>query len=157
MSDTLSPSPLDQAKHQLVNQYPGGATTLAPLIGIKNPAVLSNKVNPRSESHHLTVDESVSLQAITQNYNLLKTTAATLGHVAIKLPSANLAAASDIELLDCWAKWQEDCGQTAATLRKALESGDIDQTELAEIRREVFEDIAREIELLQRLEAIAGE
>jgi hypothetical protein len=145
---------VDQAKYDLVNQHKGGAVALAPLLG-RSAAVLSNKVNPHVDTHHLTLDEAITLQAITQNYELLKATASMLNHVAVELPSDDLANTSDLELLDCWAAWQEDCGQTAALIRKALEDGNISQEELSGIRREMFEDIGRELEFLQRLEALA--
>jgi len=147
---------IDQAKHQLVNSYKGGAVALASLIGMKSPAVLSNKVNANVDTHHLTLDESVLLQAITRDFRLLKAIAAELGHVAIELPTDDLQNTNDLELLDCWASWQQDCGETASAIRAALSDGNITQSELADIRREMYEDISRELELLQRLEALAN-
>lgn len=149
-------SAVDQAKYDLVHSYKGGAVALAPLLGEnRSAAVLSNKVNPNSTDHHLTLDEAIALQLITQNYGLLKASATMLNHVVIELPTTDLANTSDLELLDCWASWQADCGETATVIREALSDGKIDRQELLDIKREMYEDIARELELLQRLEALA--
>jgi len=147
-------STINDAKYQLVHNYPGGAVALAPLVD-RTPSVLSNKVNPNVDTHHLTVDEAVTLQAITHNFDLLKAVATILNHVVIELPSVNLAESSDIEILDTWAKWKEDIGQTATAIRHALEDGNITKDELASIKMEIFEDFAREMELFARLEAMA--
>lgn len=147
-------SDIEQAKYELVNNHKGGAVALAPLIG-RTPAVLSNKVNPHVDSHHLSHDEAILLQAITHNYDLLKASATMLNHAVIELPSSNLSDTSDLELLDCWAAWQADCGETATAIREAIADGQITVKELAQIKREMYEDIARELELLTRLEALS--
>lgn len=76
---------LDAAYHT-VHDYPGGATALAPRIGIKSHAVLNSKVNPNTETHHLTLLETSKLIGITGDYRILQSLCAENGKVAIDLP-----------------------------------------------------------------------
>lgn len=147
-------TPLEQAKYKLVNDYPGGAVALAPLVRM-NRGTLSNKVNPDVETHHLTVDEAVSIQAFCKQYHVLYAEAAALGHVCIPLPQAD-ADLSDAALLDIWAEQQAEDGETAAAIRAALKDGDITKAEYQEIHKEVFEDFQAKLALLQRLGQLAG-
>ena len=150
-------SDIDLAKQKTVKSFKGGATALAPLLNIHHASVLSNKVNPHNETHHLTVNESVTLQAITQNFSILHACANVLGFVCVPIPTEELQDTSDMELLTVWAEWQAEAGETAQEIRNALKDKKITQAELKKIKKEVFEDIAREMEMLQRLEAVAEE
>lgn len=76
---------LDAAYHT-VHDYPSGATALAPRIGIKSHAVLNSKVNPNTETHHLTLLETSKLIGITGDYRILQSLCAENGKVAIDLP-----------------------------------------------------------------------
>lgn len=148
-------SEVDQAKHKLVHGEKGGAAKLAPLVGM-NAGTLCNKVNPTLETHHLTVDEALTIQAVRKDYCLLQAEAAALGHVAVELqPLA--ATATDEELLALWASCSIEEGETAAEIRAALKDGKVDPREYQLIRKEIFEDIAAKLALLQRLAALAGE
>lgn len=86
---------LDAAYHT-VHDYPGGATALAPRIGIKSHAVLNSKVNPNTETHHLTLLETSKLIGITGDYRILQSLCAENGKVAIDLP--DIPECKDIEL-----------------------------------------------------------
>lgn len=145
-------SNLDAAKYAVVHDYPGGAVALAPLAGM-NPGTLGNKVNPTIDTHHLTLSESVTLQALTKDYRILHAEAAMLGHVCIPLPKAGNA--SDIELLNAYAAWTSDIGETAAAISEALE-GEIDDKALAKIHREMHEDFGKALELFARFKQIGG-
>ncbi len=149
-------SNVDQAKHDLVHNYKGGAAALAPMIKCK-PNSLSNKVNPKMPEADLKVNEALALMAITQNADLLKALAAELGYVALPLPPLDLRNTSDMELLTCWSEWQAEYGQTAAAINEALADGDISRQELEKIKKEMHEDIACQMELLRRLEALTIE
>jgi len=145
-------SSLDRAMHDLVHSFPGGARKLAPLARM-NPGTLSNKVNPSCEGHHLTVDEAVALQHAAGDFRILEAEAAALGHVAVRL--GDFRRTSDVELLDKYAELTAEHGETAGAIRRALRDRRITPDELAEIRREIFEDARVAFEFLSRLEAIA--
>lgn len=145
-------SDLDEAKHHLVHEHPGGAKALGPLVGI-NPGTLSNKVNPSMEHHHLTVDEAVRIQAVRRRYDVLHAEARALGHVCVQIN--DYSGISDEALLDAYAAYHADVGQTAQAVREALASGEgITQAAVEKIRRELYEDAAAGFEFLARLEAL---
>lgn len=154
MTHTKAISDIDQAMHDLVHTYPGGAPALAPLVRM-NPGTLSNKVNPLMESHHLTVDEAVQIQLIRRDFCLFYAEGRLFNHACVPMPDLHNVA--DMELLSAWADWHADIGETGAMIKRVLEGGRITKCQLAEIKREMFEDFQRELELLQRLEAMADD
>ena len=144
-------SPLDEAKYNVVHDYSGGAVKLGPLVNIK-PAVLSNKVNPTLETHHLMVDEAIAIQAVTRDYRILYAEAAALNHTCI--PLTDFTGISDIELLTAYAKVHAELGETAQAISAAFEDGRITGKEFMRITKEQDEDIRAMFELRARLEAL---
>lgn len=145
---------LDQAKHDVVHQFPGGARRLAQLAG-KSYGVLCNKVNPLVETHHLTVDEAVSIQFIAGDCRIHEAEGVLLGRVS--LPVGTFPDCSDVELLDSWAGWQAELGETAGEIRRALGRREISRAQVRKVRREMYEDFRAALALLQRLEALADD
>jgi len=144
-------SDLDKAKYAVVHDFkPRGALSLAPLVRM-NPGTLSNKVNPSIDTHHLTVDEAVSIQAISGDCRILRAEAAALGHVCWKLPEVIFG--SDVELLNAYADWTREIGETAASIQKLLE-GRITRDKLAEVHREMDEDFRAALMLFARFERL---
>lgn len=141
---------LDVAGHALVHNN-GGAAKLAPLVGIQ-PGTLCNKANPQQE-HDFTVRELVRLTAVTDDYCLLDAIETILGRVGVSV--GDYRESSDAALLECWANWQSELGQSASTIRDALADGKITREEVEAIRRELFKDFAAALALLQRVEGIA--
>ncbi|OTG81523.1 phage regulatory CII family protein [Acinetobacter sp. ANC 4648] len=76
---------LDAAYHT-VHDFRGGANSLAPRMGIKSPAVLNSKVNPNTDTHHLTLLEASKMMGITGDFRILQELNAEHGKVAIDLP-----------------------------------------------------------------------
>lgn len=74
------------AVYNTVRDFPGGANALAPRMGIKSPAVLNSKVNPNTDTHHITLAETSKMIAITNDYRVLHSLNAEHGKVAIDLP-----------------------------------------------------------------------
>ena len=136
-----------------------GAVALAPLVGQLlgkpvNPTVLSSKVDPQNNTHHLTVDESLAIMQVTKDHSILLSLAHAVGYVCIPVVDT-LANTSDMELLNAWANWQRDIAETVTVMQAALVDGDIEQHEVARIKVEVYQDFAKGLELLQRFEALA--
>lgn len=145
-------SDLDEAKWTVVHSHAGGAKALGPLVGI-NPGTLCNKVNPSMETHHLTVDEAVRIQAVRRCYDLLHAEARALGHVCVRL--GNHEGMSDAALLDVYAAYHADVGETAQAIRDALASGcGVSREAVARVERELFEDARAGFEFLARLKAL---
>jgi hypothetical protein len=147
-------SDIDQAKYDLVHDYPGGAVALAPVVRM-NAGTLSNKVHPMMEGHHLTVDEAVQIQLVRQVFTLFHAEARAFNHIAIPMPSIKPSA--DMDILDAWAAWHKDTGETASMIKQIISGKRISKHDLAELKREIFEDAQRELELFQILEAMADD
>ena len=149
--------PLASAIYETVHGYRApdgkarGAVALAPRCGM-NPGTLSNKTNP-DQGHVLGLAESIPLQLVADDYRILYAYAAALQHVAYRLPPHR--DASDVELLDAYAKVQERCGLKARAIRDALCDGNVTRTELEEIRAAFDDEVRAGLELLSRLEALA--
>ncbi len=151
MTHTPAISDIDQAKYKLVHDHPGGAAALAPLVRM-NAGTLCNKVNPMMDTHHLTVDEAIQIQMIRRDYSLFYAEGRLFDHVTVACPEFDNVA--DIDLLNAWAAWHADIGQTAGLLQTVLEGAEITRSHLDALKREMFEDFQRALELLQRVEAL---
>lgn len=77
---------ISDAAYHTVHDYPGGSNALAPRLCIKSPAVLNSKVNPNTETHHLTLIEASKLMELTNDFRILQSLNAQHGKVAINLP-----------------------------------------------------------------------
>ncbi|MEW6647170.1 MAG: phage regulatory CII family protein [Pseudomonadota bacterium] len=149
-------TPIQEAAYRMVHEFregkpSSGASALAPLVG-KTPRSLDNEVNPDATGAKLGVEDAVTLMHASQDFRLLEAMAAALGFAVVKI--GDFSGLSDVQLLDAYAQWNTEVGQTHDTIRRALESGDVDDAELAEVRREMFEDFQAELGVLARLEAL---
>lgn len=129
-----------------------GAVALAPRCGM-NPGTLSNKANPEMTGHILGLEESIPLQLVADDFRILHAFAASLQHVAYRLPSATQIG--DVELLDAYAKVNERCGLKARAIREALRDGVVTRKEIQDIQAMFDDEVRAGLELLARLEALA--
>lgn len=144
-------SNIDRAAYDTVHDFPGGAAALAERANLRNGKTLSNMVKPENAGHKLGLKQSIPIQIAANDYRILHAYNAALNHVAIRLP--DVASCSDIELLDAYAAWTSDIGETAEAIRAALAGGVTDKA-LAAIHREMHEDFARALELFARFKTI---
>lgn len=144
---------LDSAMHAVVHDYgKRGATDLGPLVGIP-PSTLSNKVNPNVESTSLFVSEAIRVQTVAKDFRILHAEAALLNHIAI--PVMAFDGVADMELLEAYAAWTAEIGETAQAIVEALNHQYITQSDLCLIRQEIHQDARRAFALLARLESLA--
>jgi len=76
---------LADAAYNTVHDYPGGASSLAPRLGMSSH-MLSNKVNQNNQTHHLRLDEANTLMSFTNDYRMLHAQAEMHSKVCIQLP-----------------------------------------------------------------------
>lgn len=145
---------LDQAIYRVVHEHPGGAPKLAPLVGM-NAGTLSNKADPAMDTHQLTVRQAVAIQHATHRLEVLKAEAALLECVVV--PLGDYRRLTDLELLEAYAEWHREIGETAAAVRDAVARRRISRDAVRRIRREVYEDAAHGFAFLARLEALIDE
>lgn len=139
----------------MVNDYEGGAGSLAPRLGIKSPRVLNNKVNHKCESHHLTLKEAVAGTDLTGNLCILDAWEERAGRIAIPLPQ--LDNVPDAALLETYTNFIKEGGEFAAAFHDALTDGKITQKEIDRMRKEMHESFRAGEELLARAEQLVDD
>lgn len=149
---------LDTAIYDTVHGYRDaasrtrGAVALAPKLGMP-PGTLSNKADPTNTGAKLGLVESVTLQLVANDFQILHAYNAVLGHCAWRLPVDS--SAGDVELLDAYAAMHEQCGRMAVAIREALADRRVTTDEVARIRQHFEAEVRAGLELLARLQAIA--
>lgn len=125
---------VDDAAYAVVHDYPGGADSLAPRMGKnKSPVVLRSKVNPRSDSHHLTLREAVAITVLTDDDRILQAFAQECGRMVLPLPSADDTQASDMAVLELVVSVMAGQGDLGGTIHRALADGRLTRIEFAQI------------------------
>lgn len=143
---------ISDACYLTVHDYPGGAASLGPRIGISSQ-VLINKVNPHQEHHKLSLSESVKLQAITGDLRILDAMASSLGCVCI--PTGNLPAVGDMELLDSFMSVVRELGELSAEFQRDWADGRITPKEHDRIKQEAYEVQQSLAALMHRIDVLA--
>ncbi|WP_180043695.1 MULTISPECIES: phage regulatory CII family protein [unclassified Acinetobacter] len=123
---------IDAAYHT-VHDYPGGATALAPRLGIKSPAVLNSKVNPNTDTHHLSLLEATKMMAITNDYRILQSMNAHLGKVAIDLPQ--IPECRDTALTDLVLSFGMQGGDVYTLFKTMMADGRITRGEAVDLSK----------------------
>lgn len=142
---------IDEAGYALVHDFPGGAPKLAPRVGM-NVGTLLNKANPGQERHQFTVREALAIQSLLGVTTMIDAEAQVLGGVFIRL--GPFAVVSDTELLNLYAKYHAEIGETAEAIRAALDDGFVSLAEYERIERECFDDAKAMFELLGRIRSL---
>ena len=121
------------AAYNTVHDYQGGANTLAPRMGIKSPSVLNSKVNPNTETHHITLLEASKLMELTGDYRILQTLNAHHGKVAINLPC--IPECRDTALTDLVLSIGMGGGDIYALFKEMMADGRITQGEAIDMSK----------------------
>lgn len=139
----------------MVHDYPGGAASLAPRIGVSSPAVLDNKVNPRQKHHKLSVDEFVRCMARTGNLKPLDAMESQFGRVATLMPCYE--GISDTALLETYTGMMKEIGEFSVVFHNVLEDGRITRAEIKLMRKELRDFQQAGEELVNRAEQLVDD
>jgi hypothetical protein len=143
------------AAYCTVHDYPGGAPSLAPRIGIASPRVLDNKVNPNSEHHKLTLDEAVRMIDMTGDLRILHAIAERAGQLVI--PLVPFDGVSDLALLETFTRLMKEIGEFSGVFHDALADGTLSRAEVDRMRAEL-RDVGRAgEELINRTESLVDD
>lgn len=123
---------IEDAAYNTVHDYPGGASSLAPRMGM-SVAVLNSKVNPNTKTHHLTLAEASKLMALTGDYRIMQALAAEHGKVAIDLP--DIPECRDMSLTDKVLCIGMRGGDVMSTFREIMADGRVTQGEVADMSK----------------------
>lgn len=128
---------ITDAAYNTVRDYPGGSSSLAPRMGIKSPAVLNSKINPNTETHHLTLAEASKLMALTGDFRILHALAAEHEKVAIDLPE--IPESRDMELTDKVLCVGMKGGDVMSMFRKIMADGRITSGEVRDMSKVIHQ------------------
>lgn len=115
---------IDAAYKTVHNPKNGGSPALAARLGM-SPNVLNSKVNPNCDTHHLRLDEAMTIMEFNDDTSIIQAMAHQLGGVFCKVD----AAASEGDLLMTVLSTGACQGEVVAEMHKALEDGRIDCSE----------------------------
>lgn len=143
---------VSDAAHATVHDYPGGAISLGPRVGI-NPTVLNSKVNPNTSTHHLGLLEAQRIMGRTGDHRILRAQNEELGYLPpIPRVSADI---SDAALLESYTKLISELGDFSTQFHLSLADGRVTKKEVMRLRSEMLDFVGAGEELLNRLEQIA--
>ena len=125
------------AAHRIGLEFPGGMTGLAPLIGVRRPGVLRDKLNPNNQGNHLTLHEAMLMQSVTGRYDILYAMADELNHMAIPLPQVG-----DDNVAHAISTTCAEFGDYLRRVDDAMQDGKITPNEIKALERELAEMIA---------------
>lgn len=136
------------AAAQTVDNYPGGAESLAPRIGM-SAGILRNKVNANNTTNHLTLAEASRMMAASNDFLILHALAAEHGHVVQQIEPDTGHESVIGQILQLGSRE----GEFARVLHDALADGVITDREMNDIAAAGYATQATLIGLIQRLSA----
>lgn len=142
---------LDAASNT-VDQYPGGAESLAPRVGM-SAGILRNKVNPNCATNHLTLAEADRIMQVTDDLQMLQALAA--GHSCAVVPLGDAAGQEPVMTMLLRLGVAE--GEFTRTLHDALADGVITGNEMAAIGNASLAEQKALIGLVARLRKAAAQ
>lgn len=120
---------IDAAHKTVHNTQHGGSTAIAARMGM-SPTVLNNKVNPNTDSHHLRLDEALTIMEFTGDHSIIQAMSNRLGGVYCKVnatPTQDDLFMTALSATACQ-------GDVMTEMHKALEDGRISCDELDSLK-----------------------
>ena len=139
------------AAQSTVDQYPGGAESLSPRLGM-SAAILRNKVNPNCPTNHLTLNEADRMMTITGDTQILQALAANQGCALVKFaPSEQGADGQAVSVVNQILELGIAEGDFTRAVHDAMADQVITPRELTAITNASLEDQRALLALVQRL------
>ena len=112
---------IDAAHKTVHNPSHGGSTVIAVRMGMSN-TVLNNKVSPTCSTHHLRLDEALTIMEFTGDHSIIQAMAQRLGGVFTRVDGEATQASIIMTALSTSSRQ----GDIMSEMHKALEDGRID-------------------------------
>src|SRR5690606_19490891 len=109
------------AFYHTVHDYPGGAESLAPRMGM-TPAILNNKADPKKEHNKPLLVDADNIMGLTGDFRILQALNHKHGYLMVKAPDAD-ATASDMAVLEHVVGLGVANGKFMQTINAALADG----------------------------------
>ncbi|MBO1529627.1 phage regulatory CII family protein [Psychrobacter sp. F1192] len=112
---------IDAAHKTVHNSKHGGSIALAARMGMSS-TVLNNKVNPNTDTHHLRLDEALTIMEFTGDHSIIQSMAQQLGGEF----TTSTGTTPQASLLMTALSTSASQGEVMVEMHKALEDGRID-------------------------------
>ncbi len=132
--------PLDLALYHAARDYPGGAAAIAATTG-RNSTTLQHKLSPTHPSHTVNVQEFAEILELTKDRRILDAVHALVGDTIWQELSESYTADMPETLTTGIAMYFRQVADFAETWAKSIGDGVVCDSELAEIRLQVFRGI----------------
>lgn len=119
---------IDAAHKTVHNPKHGGSTAIAARMGMSS-TVLNNKVNPTTNTHHLRLDEALTIMEYTGDTSIIQAMAQRLGGVFSAVEGEEGEVATQASILMTALSTSACQGDVMSEMHKALEDGRIDCSE----------------------------
>jgi hypothetical protein len=129
------------------HDYPGGAESLGPRIGVGG-MVLSHKLNPNNKTHHLTLAETMRIMTLTGDMRILHAMCSELQYMAIPLPTVG-----DVDVMAAMTATISDFGAYIKASSDALQDNKVTKLELRNINKKMGNLMAQGGKFMALLEA----
>lgn len=120
---------IDAAHKTVHNTKHGGAPALALRMGMSKPTVLNSKVNPNCSTHHLRLDEALTIMEFTEDYSIIHAMAQHLGGVYCKVDHS----ISEVDILMTALSTSACQGEVMTQMHQALDDGHISPKECSDL------------------------
>ena len=138
--------------YRCAHDYPGSIARLSDEMG-RGAQVLTNKLNPNSETHHLTIAELETIGDFTEsNIAIAEYFAHKANATVVALPTE--APSGDMSLLDCYLHTAEANGRLSTDFRQAWADGNIDAKEFAQLKQDTNALIGQQMAFLAEIERL---
>lgn len=130
---------VEDAAHKTVHDPKhGGSAAIAVRMGMSSN-VLNSKVNPNTDTHHLRLDEAVTIMEFTNDHSMMQAMAQRLGGVYCKVDGD----ISQDDLLMTALSTSACQGDIMSEMQAALEDGRIDCRELDNLEHKIQTAMSR--------------
>lgn len=138
------------AAFNLVRDYPGGAASLAHVVG-KNPATLSHEVNPKYPTAKFGLADAVTLSIWTQDRRVLSAFASEMGCMLVPLPDSAQVGNS----FEALSRMSREFAELVGEVSEAVADGRVSPNELARVQGEASQLVASVEATVRHLAAMA--
>jgi hypothetical protein len=121
--------------YNVVSDYRGGASALAPLLG-KSASTLSHEVSPNCAHAKLGLLDAVKITAFTGDWRILEAYAAEVGALVVPIHSN---AGGEADTLAALAKLAQEFAELVSATGEAMADGQVTDNELARMERKTGE------------------
>ena len=142
------------AFYHTVHSYPGGASSLAPRMGM-SPDVLRNKADVKKEHHKPNLQDVISVMDLTGDLSILRALAADQGLLLVKASEAGKHEC-DMSVLEQVTGLMVEQGKFASEIYTSLADGSLTDKEMAAIEEAGRQFMTAIAEVKQRMKGMVG-